>query len=279
MDTPGSLSGVRLKFAGLVLVVAGAALLMVFGGEHVIGFLGAIVTIAGVLVNFRGRQLAAKALAAGPESPISDDKADVLYLRSFTSDPSTLRKMAMSAASTEEEELAVALRPIGDLIAIGRPGESLPLPGAARMYASDDEWRRLVKDRMTSAALVVLRVGTGHGLTWECGQALSMLRPEQLVILILDTKLADYRAFASEVESQFAVRLPEVGATSLLRVVVDVRENPSKAVPGVIVFSSGWRPSFRPLPFSIVRFGNTHLRRAFATALKPVFEARGIRVT
>jgi hypothetical protein len=120
-------------------------------------------------------------------------------------------------------------------------------------------------------------VGTGHGLIWECGQALSMLRPEQFVILVLDTKLTDYRAFASEVESQFTLRLPEVRPTSLLRAVVDVRENPSKALPGVILFSSGWRPEFRPLPFSIVRFGNTHLRRAFAKALEPVFEARSIR--
>jgi hypothetical protein len=277
MPTPGSSSGARLKYAGFALVAAGAALILVFGPEHPIGLLGGLVMLPGLYANFRGRQLEARALVAGPDSPLTDDKADVLYLRSFTSDPSTLSKMAMSAASTEEEELAAALRPIGDLIAIGQPGESLPLPGAARMYASDETWRQRVSDRMSSAALVVLRVGTGHGLIWECGEALSRLRPEQLVILILDTKLADYRAFASEVESRFKLRLPEVGATSLLRAVVDVRENPSKALPGVILFSSGWRPSFRPLPFSIVRFGNTHLRRALAKALAPVLEALGTR--
>jgi hypothetical protein len=244
MPTPGSSSGARLKYAGFALVATGVVLMLVFGLEHPIGLLGALVMLPGLFANFRGRQLEARALVAGPASPITDEKADVLYLRSFTSDPSTLRKMAMSAGSTEEEELAAALRPIGDLIAIGQPGESLPLPGAARMYASDDEWRQRVKDRIASAALVVLRVGTGHGLIWECGQALSMLRPEQLVILVLDTKLTDYRAFASEVESQFTLRLPEVRPTSLLRAVVDVRENPPRRSLASSFFHRAGVPNF-----------------------------------
>ena len=69
-----------------------------------------------------------------------------------------------------------------DLIAIGRPGEPLPVPGADRMYATDAEWKDLVLQRMRAATLVVIRAGTGAGLLWEFGQAVSTLRPERVVV-------------------------------------------------------------------------------------------------
>ena len=63
----------------------------------------------------------------------------------------------MSGFSNEEEDLAEAVRPIGDLVAVGQPGEPLPLPGAARMYWTNDEWQDAVLKRMREAPLVIIR--------------------------------------------------------------------------------------------------------------------------
>jgi hypothetical protein len=141
-------------------------------GDHPVALLGPLVMMCGMVLHFRGRQQAAKSRTEGAGSPIRDSKADVLYLRSFRTDASTRIKILASGLATEEEQLADVLRPFGDLIAIGRPGEPLPIPGAARMYATDSEWKSVVLDRMRSAPLVVIRAGTGPGLLWEVGQAL-----------------------------------------------------------------------------------------------------------
>ena len=45
------------------------------------------------------------------------------------------------------------------VVAIGKPGEDLPTPGAARIYVSDEEWKEEVKRRMRAARLVVIRAG------------------------------------------------------------------------------------------------------------------------
>src|SRR4051812_1467106 len=125
MSGPGS-AGMGLKILGGALIVIGALL---YGITE--SLVGPLLMVAGGFAHFRGRQRLARARAESAASPLADDKADVLYLRSFSSDTATFGRIAMSAWSTEEEQLAAALRPIGDLIAIGRPGESLPLPGAA----------------------------------------------------------------------------------------------------------------------------------------------------
>src|SRR5207247_1203586 len=56
------------------------------------------------------------------------------------------------------EPLAEVLRPFGDLVAIGRAGEQLPTPGAARIYASDAKW----KSRQASDAGSSTRIKQGQ---------------------------------------------------------------------------------------------------------------------
>jgi hypothetical protein len=101
----------------------------------------------GAFLFWRGRQYAAKADA---ERIVADSNPDVLYLRAFRSDPSTAKRVFWSSfvalcgvggLTTEEEQLRDVLRPFGDLVAIGKPGEDLPTPGAARIYVSDEEWK------------------------------------------------------------------------------------------------------------------------------------------
>ena len=66
--------------------------------------------------------------------------------------------------ATQEEPLADELGPIGDFVAIGQPGEELPTPGAMRIYASDAEWKEIVKAQMRIARLVIMRAGIGENL-------------------------------------------------------------------------------------------------------------------
>ena len=270
-------TGQTLKIAGIALIALGALLYGVLGepDENPAAFLGVFVMLAGIVVHFRGRQHAARARAEGPEGPLSDSKPDVLYLRSFRTDPSSKFKVLQSGLSTEEEQLADVLRPFGDLIAIGQPGEPLPIPGATRMYVSDSEWKNLVLDRMRSAPLVVIRAGTSAGLLWEFGQAVAVLSPQRLLVLVLDIAVREYAEFAEQVRADLGLILPALEPFSRLSTLTDYRKNPSKVRPGFIRFSSGWIPEFLPMPSSIVSIGYNDLKKSFNLALRPVFEESG----
>jgi hypothetical protein len=86
--------------------------------------------VSGAFLSWRRRQYAAQAIA---QSVIA--KPHILYLRAFRRDYTTTKEVfGPRLTTTEEEQLADVLRPFGELVAIGRPGESLPTLGAARIY-------------------------------------------------------------------------------------------------------------------------------------------------
>src|SRR4051794_2257316 len=130
-DQPAG-SGTGLKIFGILIIIGGAIFYAAAGDveEHPIALVGAVIMALGLLVHFRGRKQAAKAKAAAPQSALSSAAAHVLYLRSFRTDTSSSAKVLLSGLTSDEEQLADVLRPFGQLIAIGKPGEPLPLPGA-----------------------------------------------------------------------------------------------------------------------------------------------------
>jgi len=277
-------NGTGLKRAGIALLVLAGLLSLASGAlvdsldvpsEPVVMLLS-LLGLGGLLLHFRGRQQAAKAVAEGSSSPLRGSRPHVLYLRSFHADPATPLKKLMSGFTTEEEQLADVLRPFGDLIAIGRPGEPLPLPGAVRMYANQSEWKALVLEHMRSAPLVVIRAGAGPGLAWEVGQAFSILRPEQIVILVLNLPLDDYRIFADHVRTQSGLSLPAIEPCGPMWSVADIRYNFTKALPGFITFANDWSSAFFPLPFTLIRVTYNDLKKPFNAALRPVFDRHGI---
>ncbi|WP_331769180.1 hypothetical protein OG948_35875 (plasmid) [Embleya sp. NBC_00888] len=104
-----------------------------------------------------------------------DGREPVLYLRSFADDPISARVddgVALNIHS-RDEQLAGALGAFGPVIAVGRPGEPLPLLGAARFYLPLDDWKPVILRLMELSRLIVLRVGLGEGLWWEVDQALA----------------------------------------------------------------------------------------------------------
>jgi hypothetical protein len=277
-ETTTTPSGRFMKLVGIALIASGGLLYAVLGGpdDNPNAFVSVLLMPGGMLAYFRGRRQAAKITAESPNNPTPATKASVLYLRSFKTDTSTPFKILMSGFTTEEEQLADVLHPFGDMITIGRPGERLPLPGAVRMYATDSEWKDVVLDRMRSASLVVIRAGSGAGLFWEISRALTTLRPQQILILVLNLTLDEYHTFADLVRNNTQLNVPDIGPCDLKMTIVDFRYNRSKASPGFIIFSDDWSPTFLPLPFTLTRVGYNDLKKAINLALRPVFERHSV---
>lgn len=207
--------------SGITLIISGFLVAGIFGYLDAreidmplaTRFISVVMIVGGAFLCWRGRQYRAKATA---QSIIGDSKPDVLYLRAFETDNSVLRFVGWSfllprliaGVITEEEQLRDVLRPFGDLVAIGRPGEKLPTPGAARLYVSDEEWQSVVSNQMRSAALVIIRAGHSTGLLWELKQAFESLDPTKLLILVLNMKRKDYAAFREEMSKMLGVVFP-----------------------------------------------------------------------
>src|SRR6516225_10348056 len=199
-------SGTTWKRAGVALMAVGIITMLVLdftstliSPHHILllvilDFLLPISVGLGAFLFWRGRQYAAQASAV---SIITDAKPHLLYLRPFQSDWTTTKNIFRNRSDwiTEEEQLADVLRPFGELVAIGRPGEGLPTPGAARIYASDEEWKDVVKRQMQSTRLVVIMAAVGENVLWELTQAIEALEPQKLLILVLEMEPKDYESF------------------------------------------------------------------------------------
>jgi hypothetical protein len=269
--------GTTLKRTGYTILVVGLTSSIVFGLSSAwlwindykllwvsLNVLIPVLMFFGGLLYWRGRQYAAKASA---ESIITDAKPHLLYLRSFRSDYTTAKELfrvyAQLPVTTEEEQLADALRPIGELVAIGRPGESLPTPGAARIYTSDEEWKDVVKSQMQISRLVVIRAALGENVLWELTQAVRTLEPQKLLILVLKMKAKDYKSFCIKASPILGASLPE--RTTRWRF---------SRVTGFINFAAGWEPSFLAAKAPYFRKGS--FNRLAKYALRPVFELFGL---
>ena len=172
----------------------------------------------------------------------------------------------MSGLATEEEQLAEVLRPFGDLVAIGQPGEALPKPGAAHIYASDEEWKDVVKGQMEAARLVVIRAGVGENLLWELKQAVEILDSQKLLILVLNMKVKYYDSFCTKADLVLGKSLPAGFIVERFR-----------RVSGFIAFASDWTPIFLPRRGPYFRKSVFKpYQRLFMFALKPVFERAGL---
>ena len=127
-----------MKILGIALIILGGVIYVAVGGadESPSALLAVPLIVGGILVHYRGRQHSARAKAVGPDTLPIDSQPKVLYLRSFQTDPSTTYQRLAAGWTTEEEDLKSVLQPFGDMVAIGQPGERLPVPGATRMYAS-----------------------------------------------------------------------------------------------------------------------------------------------
>ena len=271
----GHRSGQVVRATGLLLLI-GAVLLgftLRFTPEVPIALalLPLPAAVAGGFIYFRGRQYGARSSA---EYIFNPGTRTVLYLRAFDSDVSVagqtfsaLFTPAMVAGwATEEEQLADVFRPFGEFVAIGKPGERLPLPGAARQYADMKEWQHIVSGMMHAAQLVVVRASDSRGLRGEVGQARLMVQPQRLLVLVLRMSTTRYHRFRTEAERALGVRLP-----------AHRKRNWLGARAGYIRFNAVGAAEYVPLSAPMVRGGlYKPLRRVFTYSLRPVFEVHRI---
>ena len=70
------------------------------------------------------------------------------------------------------------------VVALGRPGETLPLLGAARIYVSHADWQAEITGHMREAGLIVMLLGEGEGLNSEIRQLTRLgCLPKTLVVV------------------------------------------------------------------------------------------------
>jgi len=170
----------------------------------------------------RGRRMR----ASGAERVLAEDAREpIFYLRPFGVDRAEIARRLSSWVrispregfeKTYEERLTRTLRKIGPLVTVGNPTERLPLPGAARMYAADEEWQGKVDEMAGKAGVVILHTGDGDGLTWEVRRVIALDAPERVILsLPLDgtrkepSRQERYDAFRRRLGNEFPRSLPE----------------------------------------------------------------------
>jgi hypothetical protein len=123
------------------------------------------------------------------------DTPPVLLLRSFADDRG-LEGWDSQALYTETFERAVGrvFRPFGPFVAIGKPGERLAPIGAARTYASDEEWQTKALDLMRSSKIILMLAGTTEGLKWELERIVQEGHHRKLLLLMPPVSDAQRRA-------------------------------------------------------------------------------------
>ena len=148
-------------------------------------------------IGQRGRDLAAgriwKALRDGRTSP----EPFTLYLRPFASTDHVSTEvdrfvrmrpvaggpavLAMGSDRLEfEAEVEQALRPVGPLVALGKPLEHI---GAGRIEVTDEQWRYAVEQLMDDASLIVLLPSSRPGTTWEVKTLLKAGRLAKTIVV------------------------------------------------------------------------------------------------
>lgn len=118
-------------------------------------------------LNFAKKKFALSAA----ELNAKDDRAPVIYLRSFNDDEQFKSNngsgLHFDNKQTFEQSLVTELRQYGPVYAIGRPGEPLPPLGAARMYVRETDWKNRVQQLIGTSRLIVVVLGKTEGLGWE----------------------------------------------------------------------------------------------------------------
>jgi hypothetical protein len=179
--------------SGGVLSLSQLLVLLVLGG------IGALCAVTGH-----------KLVRASGETVVARGKGKyVLYLRSFFDDAIQLKEEqkerlglmenpAMGALFggfrilsevTKDSSFEAALvdliaNRVGPVVALSKPGESLPpIGGAARLSIAAENWQTRVRELIEDSKLVLATLGTGGGLSWEIQQVLE-LKPRKLLLAL-----------------------------------------------------------------------------------------------
>jgi membrane protease YdiL (CAAX protease family) len=226
----------------------------------------------------------------------TDTRPPVVYLRPFQDDSFAGQGVVepdipgphptylpIWVPETEEEQLAQVMNEIGPFVAVGRPGETLPHIGAARMYLEHDEWKDDVLRLISSAKLVVLRAGETGSFLWEFEAVLKHVAPEKIVVLI-PFEAPQYHAFRVKVQRvmpNLPFHLPLYFGKLRQRSWVERFKDwmstteVQGSIRGILYFTPRWECHFLELRGFGGGIANP-LARAFKITLEPVFQQLGV---
>jgi hypothetical protein len=111
-----------------------------------------------------------------------DTRAPLLFLRSFHDDQVSFTQndfgnifqralVRGSLFSNLDELLTERYWHIGPVIAIGKPGETLPPLGAARAYLVGESWHTIMANLMREARVIIISLDHTEGVMWELRHA------------------------------------------------------------------------------------------------------------
>jgi hypothetical protein len=168
--------------------------------------------------------------ASGAEVLRADQRAPVLYLRSFDDD---LRNEHVAKTASivpfptlerhAEQILAEHFVHIGPPVAIGRPGEVLPEIGFARLYAEEDDWQRTVGELIERASIILLGAGHSAALMWEAEQVFRRAAHERVILLIPFYAQFEFDRYRAELHARCRVELPAMSHNELRAFPLNVR--------------------------------------------------------
>ncbi len=161
-----------LVYAGMLAVLGNIA----FAANRNLSIaLGAILIVAGHLLFFFGKRLAARRIW-NPDNP-ADTRPPVLFLRSFADDQLRFSQPwwnvfgrwidLWSFRRNVDETMIDEIAQYGPVVALGMPGETNIPFGASRYYSSHDDWQRIVTDTAKRAHAIVIGAGDSPGVRWE----------------------------------------------------------------------------------------------------------------
>lgn len=256
------------------------------------GAAGLVLLLVSRRLRVRGRRHRARVITSFEEL---HGERYVLYLRPFVLDQRASQPLPEAPGLwtrsplelpglTLEGFLVHQLREVGRVVAVGQPGERLPPLGAERGYLPLRDWQPTVSELIRGAHVVVLSVGPAAGTVWEYTEALRVLDPRRLVLLVFCNP-AEYDLFRVNAARAYAARagrergvgsgggwppppkLPDLPPPRPPR----TRERWDLGLRGLISFDSDWRPRVTPFAPRVppLRHAWT-LRRLVRRELAPV---------
>lgn len=251
--------GRKLRGQGILALLVGFALIACWGAcallippqalefRLYVGYLS-LGGLIGIYLGISWLRLSSQHLAPNAEQLLQrDPRPPVVYLRPFDADDNDPvppghwdyfkgeGTFQQALGASEEEQLAVAMNELGPFIAIGKPYDTLPKLGAARIRVADEQWQAKVSEWVSRAQLIVLRLGFTKGVEWEIAHILEHAPPEKLVLLLPFTPANGYDTFREQMRERFKRDLPEIKRRNW---------TPPLSVCGLVYFSSGWEPHF-----------------------------------
>ncbi|MFE7569826.1 hypothetical protein ACFU76_23125 [Streptomyces sp. NPDC057539] len=181
---------------------------------------------------------------------------------------------------TTEEFLTRQFADCGRVVAVGQPGERLPLLGAQRGYLPLNGWQNTVSQLIQGAHAVLMSVAPGPGTVWEYTEALRTIPPERLVLMVCCGS-ADYDAFRTAAAQKYAARRAEEGGNiwaplpALPDCPVHAASKRDLALPlrAFVTFDEQWKPCLLRFTIRVPRQRHAWtVRRAVRRQLQPVVE-------